>query len=498
MKIPNGVKAILGIILAVTFFIVPSPALATVTAEVNSAAGDVEYGYQDGSADTALLCFPYGLAINKEGGLIIVDSYNNRIRLLKDNQVSTLAGFSDQTDDTGLPVVGYADGAALKARFNHPRGAAVDSKGNIFISDTGNNAIRIITEGKVYTLAGSTKAGYSDAKGNKAQFNMPSGMAFDSADNLYIADTMNHVIRCISSSGEVTTFAGIASEGGYLDGAAKKALFNEPSDVAVDGEGSVYVLDSGNQLIRKIKDGVVSTIAGTNSDKITGTSYSEGGFKNGSSDEARFNFPMGIDVAEDGTIFIADTWNHRIRVIQKDGSVGTLAGSGIPGLVNGKVDEAEFNGPVDVLYSNGILYISDMWNNSIRTMNLHLGKIETIVDRSDIEEAYHFDVASDEIQVWYEGSRIGFPTIQPYKDGTKLYVPLKYVFNAWGAKVKWIIKNEKLLVKKPGFYRIFSPGKDMTFKKDGYTYIDTESLGRLTGLRIEWFPEYNALVIEER
>lgn len=503
MKLPNRMKALLSMVLAVTIAAIPAPALVSASVseglKVKSIAGDLDLGYMDGPLEQAQFSMPYELAMNKDGGLIIVDSYNNRIRLLSAGQVTTLAGFSDQTDSGGYPKGGYADGEALKARFNHPRGVAVDSKGNIIISDSENNSIRILTGSKVYTYAGAAKAGYVDAKGNAARFNLPSGLAIDSKDNLYVADTLNHVIRTITPEGVVTTFAGhTTAEGGYQDGTVEEALFNEPSDLAVDSEGAVYVLDSGNQLLRKIKDGVVSTIAGSGTEKMPGTSYIKGGFVNGSSDQAMFNFPMGIDVAEDGTIFIADTWNHRIRLIKENRYVGTLAGTGVPGMADGYAEQAKFNGPTGVVYSEGVLYVSDTWNNSIRSMKLDLSKLNVVADRDEIKATYQFDVTSNEIQVWYNSNRIEFPTVKPYLEGKKLYVPLKYVYEAWGAKVRWSTKYTKLLTKKPGYYHIFSPGADMTFKKQGYTYIDTESLSRITGLRVEWFPEYQALVIVER
>ena len=283
MKHNKGIKIILITIIAIIFAAVPAPAkalaAASATATVKSEAGNGTLGFKDGTADQALFSFPYDMAFDKAGGLIIVDSYNNRIRLLKDNQVTTIAGGEDLISSSGLPITGYADGAALDARFNHPRGVSVDSKGNIYISDTENNCIRIITGGKVYTFAGTRIAGYLDAKDKKAQFNLPSGMAIDKEDNLYIADTLNNVIRKISPGGEVTTFAGKYSEvGGYQDGIAKEAQFNEPSDLAVDSLGTVYVVDSGNQLVRKIKDGVVSTVAGVSSNDIPNTPYAKVGF----------------------------------------------------------------------------------------------------------------------------------------------------------------------------------------------------------------------------
>ena len=474
-------------------------ATAAVVTQVKKEAGTGDLGFQDGLAEQALFSTPYGLTLDKDGSLIIADSYNNRIRRLKDGEVTTIAGASNQNDAYGFPEGGFQDTGVEKALFHHPRGVAVDSQGNLFVSDSGNNAIRIITKNQVYTLAGRAEAGYQDGKGTEAKFHLPSGMAIDAKDNLYVADTLNHVIRQVSPEGIVSTLAGRNSkEGGYQDGKAEEALFNEPSDIAIDKEGGVYVLDSGNQLVRKIKDGKVSTVAGIYSEQIPGTAYHAGGFQNGDETEARFNFPMGIEIAEDGSIFIADTWNHRIRVIDTDGNVGTLAGTGSSGLVNSFADQAQFNAPVDVLYHNGTLYISDMHNNCIRSLNVEAGSTSEIVDRSDIAKSIKFAKATDEMQVWFNGSRVEFSNALPYKEGNQIYVPARMIFETWGAKVTWNKQTGELDVSKTGFHKTYIPGKDTTFFKSKRAYIDTRTLAEATKLRIEWFPEYNALVIQDR
>lgn len=498
MNMYKRLRNLLWISLAAAFIAVPIPALAATGVKVTNTAGMGVPGYNDGTVEEAQFHYPYGLTSDKNGGIIIVDCYNNKIRLLKDDKVITLAGYSSYTQADGLPMGGLMDGDALKADFNHPRDAVVDSKGNIIISDSENNVIRIMMDDKLYTLAGAATAGYTDGQGEKARFHLPSGMAIDNNDNIYVADTLNNVIRKITPKGEVSTYAGKAcEEGGYCDAMATESLFNEPSDVAIDSSGAIYVLDSGNQLIRKIENGKVSTIAGTATDKISETSYSKGGFQNGTTDQAAFNFPMGIDVALDGTIFIADTYNHRIRVIKKDGSVGTLAGNGIPGWVDGYADTAEFNGPIDVLYDNGTLYISDAWNNVIRSMKVDLKKLNFVRDREELKGSYHFDKVTENIQVWYEGSRISLTKAKAYKEWDTIYVPLQEVMKAWGAKVKWVKKNKKLSVTGKGFHHVFEIGKENTVLENGKAYIETGSLGNITNLRLEWFPEYNALVIEK-
>lgn len=499
MGIYKRLTKIIVIGLLMILIITPTPVLASAPAKVKDVAGAGTPDLIDGLKEEAMFNYPYGLAVNKDGGIIIADSYNNRIRLVKNGEVTTLAGSGDLMDLSGYRVGALIDGEALQAEFNHPRDVVIDSKGNIIISDSGNNVLRILCGTQVYTYAGEATPGYVDDKGEKARFNLPSGMAIDKEDNIYVADTLNNVIRKVSPEGEVTTFAGKASkEGGFKEGKAHKALFNEPSDVAIDQEGVVYVLDSGNQRVRMIKDGQVSTVAGTAPDKIEGTTYAKGDFNNGKAKIAQFNFPMGIDVASDGTIFLADTYNHRIRVIKKDGTVGTLAGNGIAGWTNDYADTAQLNAPVDVLYYKGTLYISEAWNNAIRSIPVNLKKLTLVKDREELKSSYSFDKATEEIQVWYQGKRIKLTASKAYKEWDTIYVPVKEVMKAWGAETKWVKKNKTLSATKKGFQYVFEIGKDNTILKDGTVYIDTGSLGNIANLRIEWFPEYNALVMEKR
>jgi sugar lactone lactonase YvrE len=149
-------------------------------------------------------------------------------------------------------VSGYADGPAAEAQFNGPRGVAVDAKGNVYVADTGNHRIRMISPaGQVTTLAGGSEPGYKDGKGSEARFNYPADIAADAAGNLYVADTANHCIRKITPEGVVTTLAGNGKPGD-TDGPLAEAQFRAPEGVAVDSQGNVYVADTGNQRIRKI------------------------------------------------------------------------------------------------------------------------------------------------------------------------------------------------------------------------------------------------------
>lgn len=375
LKKYRGLIAIFAIlILSISIFTIYK--LTNKGANVTIFAGSGKMGDSDGNDLEAEFDLPYSLALDKDGGILVIDCYNNKIRKIKEGNVTTIAGFADKKDSYGLPKGGYVDDAVDVAKFNRPRAAAVDSKGNIFVADTGNNVIRKIINGKVYTFAGNVEKGYEDGIGSQAKFNMPSGLAVDKNDNIYVADTLNNVIRMITPDGKVSTFAGKAnSKGGFQEGVLSEALFNEPSAVALDNNDEVYVLDTGNQLVRKVENDKVLTVAGNNTDGlINDTNYVQGAFKDGVGSEARFNFPKGFFVTPEGVVFIADTWNQRIRVIDQKGKVSTIAGTGAAGNIIDVQMKSEFNGPNAVLYDNGAVYICDMRNNSIKEFKIDIKK----------------------------------------------------------------------------------------------------------------------------
>jgi sugar lactone lactonase YvrE len=249
---------------------------------------------------------PNGVAVDAAGNIYVADTGNSRIRkITPDGMVTTLAGSSS----------GYFEGTGTVAQFATPSSVAVDGAGNIYVADTSNYRIRRITPGgAVTTLAGST-SGYKDDTGAAARFWFPQGVAADGASTVYVADTYNHRIRVITPDGEVTTLAGSGgrgmSSGGYQDGPGGLAQFTLPSDVAVDGAGNVYVADFNNHRIRRITPGgAVTTLAGSG---LTG--YDNGGYKDGPGGSAQFNGPLGVAVDTAGNVYVADTANHRIRKI---------------------------------------------------------------------------------------------------------------------------------------------------------------------------------------
>ena len=311
-------------------------------------------GSTDGTGAAARFNAPWGLATDGAGNVYVADTYNHTVRKITPaGVVSTLAG------SAGLP--GSTDGSGAAARFSFPQGLASDSAGMVYVADVANTIRRITPEGVVSTLAGSSgQAGSTDGTGAAARFKAPSGVATDSAGNVFVGDVFNHTVRKITPAGAVSTLAGSAGVTGSADGTGAAARFNSPSGMATDGTGVVYLTDTVNQTIRKITPaGVVSTLAG--SAGLTGSA-------DGTGAAARFNFPAGVAADSAGNVYVADGNNNAIRKITPAGAVTTLAGSaGVTGGADGNGAAARFNGPSGVATDSvGNVYVADAVNNTIR------------------------------------------------------------------------------------------------------------------------------------
>ena len=280
-------------------------------------------GSVDGSGSAARFSIPTGVVVDGAGNVYVGDTANHTIRKISPaGAVSTFAGRAQ--------VSGSANGSGSDARFYSPEGLAADAAGNIYVADTSNHTIRKITpDGTVSTFAGqANNGGHLDGIGPAAQFLYPEGVAVDSAGNVYVADSGNDTIRKISPTGAVITLAGHATVQGSADGIASAALFSNPTGVAVDAAGNVYVADSYNNTIRKITPGaVVSTLAGV------ARNY---GSADGVGAAARFAQPTAIAVDGAGIVYVADNRNHTIRKITPDGVVKTVVGQPeVGGIVPG-------------------------------------------------------------------------------------------------------------------------------------------------------------------
>lgn len=320
---------------------------------VTSVAGlAMTTGSADGEGAAARFNNPSGIAINASGSLFIADTQNHTIREISpDGKVVTYAG-------TARPEApGAIDGIGPVARFQNPEGVAADSAGNVYVAS--NMAIRKITpDGQVSTIVRDVEDG-----GVVENF-LPTGLAVDAANNLYVAEASNHVIRKISTDGTVRIVAGAIGQPGTADGFGSAARFNEPFDVAVDSFGNLYVADRMNCSIRKIsQDGFVSTLAGVSG--LRGT-------EDGLGSTARFWFPHCLAVDKLGTIYVSDTWANTVRRVTSGGVVTTLAGSPSewPDQIDGNGLGARFGLPTGLAVDNsGNIFVADRGNSLIRKIS---------------------------------------------------------------------------------------------------------------------------------
>jgi len=345
--------------LAIALLLAGVPSAQSQTLTFSTVAGYAGQGSADGTGSNARFSNPFGTAVDSTGNVYVADTANHTIRQITPGGVaSTLAG------SAGLS--GSADGTGSAARFNQPQGVVVDGAGNVYVADSGNHTIRKITPGgAVTTLAGlAGSSGSANGLGSSARFYQPEGVALDNATNVYVADTWNHTIRVISPAGQVGTLAGSAGNFGSADGTGGSAQFYQPQGVAVDSAGNVYVADTANQTIRKIvSGGTVSTLAG-----LAGNYGSTDGTGTG----ARFYGPSGVAVDGLGNVYVADYFNQTIRKVTGAGAVSTLAGSvGKFGTADGTNSTARFWGPAGVAVSGTstvTIYVADSANGTIRTL----------------------------------------------------------------------------------------------------------------------------------
>ena len=337
---------------------------------INFIAGDGSIGFtgDGGYATSADLIAPFALAVDSSGNVYFAENGDSRIRRIdaKSLDISTVAG-------NGTPGFSGDGSTATSAEMNSPTGLAVDSSGNLYIADSLNRRIRkVASGGSISTFAGNGTFSYSGDGGpaGKAQLNTPQGVAADSSGNLYIADTLNNVVRKVSPNGTISNYAGNGGAGSSGDGSAAtsaqlngpqglaldaagnlfiadtlnaSAQLNLPSGVAVDANNNLYIADFGNSRVRKVStNNTIGTVAGNGA-----AGYSGDG---GQAVKAQLNGPQGVAVDAAGNLYIADTENNLIREVSLDGRISTVAGNGVAGYSGdgGQATNAQVGNPVGV------------------------------------------------------------------------------------------------------------------------------------------------------
>ena len=343
--------------------------------QLSSFLSSCTYGYSGdgGLATSAELNYPAGVAVDSAGNLLIADSLNERVRKVALNGIiTTVAGDGDYR-------YGGDGGPATNAALNSPRLIALDNASNLFVADSGNNRIRKVNPaGTIDTVAGNGTQGYSGDGGpaTSAALNDPYGVAVDSAGNLFIADAGNNRIRMVNPAGAITTVAGNGVAGYSGDGGpAISGKLDQPHGIAVDGAGNLFIADWWNSRIRKVSPaGTITMIAGGGG----GGYFGDGG----PATSAGLYFPAAVAVDSAGDLFIADSANNAIRMVSAAGAITTVAGNGTYGYSGdgGPAIGAELGQPQGVAVdSAGDLLISDTLNDRIREVPRVLTPLATVV-----------------------------------------------------------------------------------------------------------------------
>ena len=392
--------------------------------------GEEGFGGDGGPATEAKLDWPSGVALDAYGNVYIADQENERIRKVDaEGIISTFAGsgsFWYEGEENGIP--------ATEARLNWPTGVAVDEAGNLYIADSVNGIIRKVnTDGIITTIAGSGRISGPEAvdendvgdggPATEAKLDWPTALAVDAEGNVYIADSENHRVRRVSIQGTITTIAG-TGEGGFAGdgGPAAEAQVSRPSGIALDDEkGCLYIADTGNNRVRRVDllEGIITTVADEGVDapaadaqlaaprgvaldtdgnlyvadtsnhqirrldadgRMTPVAGASGIGDGGPAATARLFGPRGVTVAADGSIYISDTRHNRVRQVNTEGIITTLAGTGQRGNGGdgGPATEAQLDRPYGLAIGpNGDVYIADTFNNRIRRVNTRTGVITT-------------------------------------------------------------------------------------------------------------------------
>lgn len=326
---------------------------------VTTLCGNGKAGFTDGTGSNARFHHPSAVACDTSSkGFLVCDLSNHHIRF-----VSQKGEVIDYCGNVLHGVSGYTEGEGTACAFHSPRGLCINPKTNeTVVADRDNHKIRIISPSRVarfYAGVGPPdEGGYKEKEA--ARFNSPSGVCLNWRYQVVVADTGNNRIRVINSSGVTTTFAGGGTKPDYADGKGRSARFRGPLGVCADKKGNLFVADTGNNCIRMINpQGMVGLLAG----------HRDAGDADGKGSSARFSSPSAVAIDDNGLLFVADTGNHKIKMLSvTTGVVTTLAGS-VKGFKDGRGTEARFDSPRGIAVdTDGKLVVADFGNHSLRVV----------------------------------------------------------------------------------------------------------------------------------
>ena len=347
--------------------------------QISTVAGTGQFGYDgdDKPATSARLYEPEGIAFDRSAGFYIADTHNGRIRRVNaSGQITTIAGTSDY---------GYNgdDQPATSARLYGPRAIAFDRQSNLFIADADNNRVRRVdVTGQITTVAGTGIPGYDgdDKPAISARISGPLSIAIDRSGNLYLTDQSR--IRRVDAMGRITTVAGTGEDGYDEDNKpAATARLNHPGGVAVDGSGNLYIADTNNHRVRRVDtSGRITTVAGTGEEGYDGDG--------GPATSARIYRPQDVAVDDSGNLYFAGQYDRRIRRVDPMGRIWTVAGTGDNGYYGDEKPaiEAHLGGRTGLAVDGrGNLYIADTSNNAIRVIRQPAAAVSSSLARSALE-----------------------------------------------------------------------------------------------------------------
>jgi len=452
----------------------------------------------DGLTDTGNildeLYNPMGLAILGDS-LVVADSMCDRIQILN-GEGNERIGIPGRFGLSYAYSGAFIDGFREYAMFMKPSGVFVTQSGDIVVSDTTNHAIRKIMGAFVITIAGNGTSGFRDGAETHAMFNHPRAAVMCQDGYIYVADTLNHVLRRIDPSGYVRLFAGSPGNSGFNDGSLEDVRFFQPSGLYITEEGVLYVADSANHAIRRVYNGVVSTVAGQPGQAIRFSDYFEGGHADGPNAEATFNFPRDIAMLPNGYLIIADSLNHSIRVITPSYTY-TMLGGGAAGRFHYSTENLQLTRPEGVATDGETLFVSDTLNNVVLAVPLTERVLagrpsrEQMLAETGLTVNSRFAFRGD-IRVFTGDQRIDMGRVQPWIRDESIFVPIRPLLETLGAEVNLCETTGELTIIVGDTITTLARDLDY-FIIRGMMVTTLHEITRLFPYTIEWFPELSLI-----